>query len=249
MILGLLLLVIVFVAFRAFTGGPFKMSADQISAGSAYMKSLKKADLQPWIDRTKKFLSEYDPKSQSIGVYGIEGKPIPPDLQQLKIIRIDISPNQVRYVWIGGVGPRIDLEVDRLPDGSFTLTAHYSDTDSEVIWPRTPNQSMKPAAHSEMSSACLPPDEDDDPMPEEEKPRYLLPGGAKDLGDVLLPKSVSVPDPISVGDLATALRIKPFILVAALMDLNIFASLRTALDFDTVSAFCSRHGVIARKII
>jgi hypothetical protein len=84
-ILGLLLLVIVFVAVRAFTGGPFKWSADQMSTGAAYMKSLKHDDVQPWIERTKKFLSEYDPKSQSIGVYGMEGKPIPPDLQQLKI--------------------------------------------------------------------------------------------------------------------------------------------------------------------
>lgn len=94
-----------------------------------------------------------------------------------------------------------------------------------------------------------PPDEDDDPPPEEEKPRYLLPGGAKDLGDVLLPKSVSVPDPISVGDLAVALHIKPFILIAALIDLNIFASLSMTLDFDTVSSFCTRHGVVAHKII
>jgi hypothetical protein len=145
-ILGLLLLLIVFVAVRAFTSGPLKLSADQMSAGSAYMKSLKEDDVQPWIDRTKKFLSEYDPKSQSIGVYGIGGKPIPADLRQLKIIRIDISPDQVRYVWMGGIGPRIDLEVERLPGGRFTLTAHYSDTDSEVIWPRTPNQSMRPTA-------------------------------------------------------------------------------------------------------
>ena len=145
-ILGLLLLVIVFVAFRAFTGGPFKMSADQMSAGSAYMKSLKQDDVQRWIDRTKKFLAEYDSKSQSIGVYGMGGKPIPPDLQQLKIIRIDISPNQVRYIWSGGMNPRTDLEVDRLPDASFALTAHYSDTDSEVIWPRTPNQALERTA-------------------------------------------------------------------------------------------------------
>jgi hypothetical protein len=145
-ILGLLLLLIVFVVFRAFTGGPFKMSADQMSAGSAYMKSLKQDDVQRWIDRSKKFLSEYDSKSQSIGVYGIGGKPIPPDLQQLKIMRIDISPNQIRYVWMGGIGPRTDLEVDRLSDGSFTLTAHYSDSDSEVIWPRTPNQTLERTA-------------------------------------------------------------------------------------------------------
>jgi hypothetical protein len=145
-ILGLLLLVIVFLAFRAFTGGPFKMSADQMSAGSAYVKSLKQDDVQQWIDRTKKFLTEYDSKSQSIAVYGMGGKPIPPDLQQLKIIRIDISPNQVRYVWSGGMSPRTDLEVDRLPDGRFTLTAHYSDTDSEVIWPRTPNHALERTA-------------------------------------------------------------------------------------------------------
>ena len=93
------------------------------------------------------------------------------------------------------------------------------------------------------------PDEDDDPPPEEEKPRYLLPGAAKDLGDVLLPKSVSIPDPISVIDLAAALHIKPFILIAALMDLNIFASVNMTLDFDTVSSFCSRHGVVAHKVI
>jgi hypothetical protein len=143
-ILGVLLLVIVFVAFRAFTGGSLKMEHDQMSAGSVYMKSLKHDDVRPWIDRTNKFLSEYDSESQSIGVYGMGGKPIPSDLQQLKIIRIDISPNRVRYVWMGGIGPRTDLEVHRLPDGSFTLTAHYSDTDSEVIWPKPSNHSMKP---------------------------------------------------------------------------------------------------------
>ena len=145
-ILGLLLLVIVFVGFRAFRGGPFKMSADQMSAGSAYMKSLRQDDVQQWIDRTKKFLSEYDSKSQSIGVYGMGGKPIPPDLQQLKIIRIDISPNQVRYVWSGGIASRVDMEVERLPDGSFTLTAHYSDIDSKVLWPKTPNHALERTA-------------------------------------------------------------------------------------------------------
>jgi len=146
-ILGLLLLIIVFVAFRVFTGGPSKMSADQMSVGSAYIKSLKQQyDVQPWIDRTKKLLSEYDLKSQSIGVYGMGGKPMPPDLRQLKIIRIDISPNQVRYVWSAGISPRVDLEVERLRDGSFTLTAHYSDTDTEVIWRRTPNQALERTA-------------------------------------------------------------------------------------------------------
>ena len=154
-ILAVLLLVIMFVALRAFTGGPFKTSADQMSAGSAYMKSLKQDDVQRWIDRTKKFLSDYDSKSRSIGVYGMGGKPIPPDLQQLKIIRIDISSNQVRYVWSGGIAPRVDLEVERLPDGSFTLTAHYSDTDSELIWPRTSNQALERTADRRENSLLM----------------------------------------------------------------------------------------------
>lgn len=142
-ILGLLLLAIVFVVFRAFTGGAVKMSHDQTRTGAAYMKSLKDDEVQHWIDRTKKLLSEYDGK-ESIGVFGMEGKPIPPDLQELKIIRIDIYPNLVRYVWMGGIGPRTDLEVERLSDGTFTFTAHYSDSDSEVIWPRTPNHALEP---------------------------------------------------------------------------------------------------------
>ena len=50
-----------------------------MSTGAAYMKSLRQGDVQPWIDRTKRFLSEYDSKSQSIGVYGMGGKPIPPN--------------------------------------------------------------------------------------------------------------------------------------------------------------------------
>jgi hypothetical protein len=45
-ILGLLLLIIVFVAFRVFTGAPFKMMADQTNAGAAYMKTLRHDDVQ-----------------------------------------------------------------------------------------------------------------------------------------------------------------------------------------------------------
>jgi hypothetical protein len=144
-ILGLLLLAIVFLVFRAFTGGAVKMSHDQTRTGAAYMKSLKGDEVQQWIDRTKKLLSEYDGK-ESIGVFGMGGKPIPQDLQELMIIRIDIYPNLVRYVWMGGIGPRTDLEVERLSDGTFMFTAHYSDSDSEVIWPRTPNHALERTA-------------------------------------------------------------------------------------------------------
>ena len=99
------------------------------------MKSLSEADIQRWIARTEKFLSEYQPGTNRIGIYGQGGKPIPPDLQRLKIIRIDILSDQIRYLWMGGLD-HTELEVDRLSDGSFKLIAHYNDEKSEVIWPR-----------------------------------------------------------------------------------------------------------------
>jgi hypothetical protein len=87
-----------------------------------------------------------------------------------------------------------------------------------------------------------------DEQPEDEF-RYSLPEGAKNLNDAFLPKSISVPDPVSVHDLASALRMKPHFVIAGLMHLNTFASLNTQLDFNTVSTLCSRYGVVAHKII
>jgi hypothetical protein len=89
---------------------------------------------------------------------------------------------------------------------------------------------------------------EDDPTPEEE-PRYLLPGGGTNLSDAFPPSSISVPDPVSVRDLAIALRMKPQFVMAGLMHFNILASLTTSVDFATVSALCSRFGVVAHKII
>jgi hypothetical protein len=90
--------------------------------------------------------------------------------------------------------------------------------------------------------------DEEEPAPEEE-PRYLLPEGAKNLSDAFLPASISVPDPVSVRDLAVALRMKPQFVLAGLVRLNILGSLSTSLDFATVSALCSRYGVVAHKII
>ncbi len=112
-----------------------------MATGAAYMRSLKEVDVPPWIDRTTRFLSEYDPGAgPAIGVYGMGGKPIPADLQQLGIVRVDILADQVRYVWMGGMD-HTELEIARLPDGSFRFIAHYSDVQSEVIWPKRPNRS------------------------------------------------------------------------------------------------------------
>ncbi|MBA3544555.1 MAG: hypothetical protein H0T83_08980 [Chthoniobacterales bacterium] len=142
-ILGLLVAAIVGLGVLFYTRGPFKEWHQQMSTGAAYMRSLKEVDVPPRIDRTTRFLSEYDSAAGSaVGVYGMGGKPIPADLQQLGIVRVDILADQVRYVWMGGVD-HTELEIDRLPDGSFRFIAHYSDVQSEVIWPKRPNQAME----------------------------------------------------------------------------------------------------------
>jgi hypothetical protein len=93
-------------------------------------------------------------------------------------------------------------------------------------------------------------EEPEDSTPEDE-PRHLLPEGAKNLSDAFPPDSISVPDPVSVRDLAAALRMKPHFVIAGLMRLERYAfpSLQTEVDFPTVFALCADYGVVAHKII
>ncbi len=142
-ILALLVTGIVALGVWFYTGGPFKVWRGQMANGATYMRSLSESDLPPWVERTKQLLAEWTPGSRAVvGAYGLGGKPIPVDLQQLGIIRVDISEDQVRYVWMGGMD-HTELEVDRLPDGSFRFIAHYNDAQSEVIWPKKPHQAMR----------------------------------------------------------------------------------------------------------
>ncbi len=60
--------------------------------------------------------------------------------------------------------------------------------------------------------------------------------------------SVAIPDPIALHDLAEALHLKPFQLIGALMEFNMFATINTELDFATASALCSHFGVTAIKV-
>ena len=118
--------------------------------------------------------------------------------------------------------------------------------------------------------------DEDTPQPEQERPRYLLlPDGCKDLIDTLsikqkpgeasewayphvplsaveppqeLPSSVTLPDPVSIRDLASALHLKPYQVVLSLIRLKIFASLNAELDFNTASTVCSQYGVAATKV-
>ena len=91
------------------------------------MDSLTEKDIQVWVNRTKKYLAEFDPKADMIG-----SKPVPPELKQLKILRIDESTNFVCYVWMGGFD-HTELIVERMENGSFKLTARYNDEKERVI--------------------------------------------------------------------------------------------------------------------
>jgi hypothetical protein len=114
---------------------------------------------------------------------------------------------------------------------------------------------------------------DDPPQSEPEKPRFLLPDGCSDLIDALrfyrqideaepsqsapppstdlpqsLPKSVALPDPVDIRELASALHIKPFQVIGSLMQLDIYCSLNAPLDFDTATSVCANYGVVATKV-
>ena len=135
-ILGLIILIcgVVFsVAFIFPIVGFIYHCHRQMNAGRTYMDSLTEKDILVWIDRTKKYLDEYDPKAYEIGA-----KPVPPELKQLKILRIDESTNFVGYVWMGGMD-HTELGVERMADGSFQFTAMYNDASNKVIWPKTPH--------------------------------------------------------------------------------------------------------------
>jgi len=102
----------------------------QMAAGQKYMDSMTEKDFQVWTERTQKYLSEFDPKARRI-----DAKPVPPELQQLKIVRIDESSNYVGYVWMGGMDHTL-LLVEKVESGNFRFTARYNDGSNKVIWPK-----------------------------------------------------------------------------------------------------------------
>src|SRR5215469_5170403 len=76
----------------------FHQWSKQMETGRVYMDSLTDKDIQIWIQRTEKYLKEDSP-----GSYTIDAKPVPHDLKQLGIFRIDEGPNVVEYDWMGGM--------------------------------------------------------------------------------------------------------------------------------------------------
>ena len=120
--------------------------------------------------------------------------------------------------------------------------------------------------------------DDDLAFSESERPRYLLPEGCKDLYDVILrqeeadtiqkksavisaalekyaskfcpvpPPSITIPDPVSVEDLARALHLKPYKLIAILLKVDCFASTKSEIAFSTAFKACALLHVIAIKV-
>jgi len=102
---------------------------------------------------------------------------------------------------------------------------------------------------------------------------YLLPKGCKDLIDVInlfqekrkptiFLKAVSTPsdqepqgngdllvsEPITVRELASLLKQKPFKIIADLMELGFFATVNQCLGFEAVSQVARRYGYLAKKL-
>jgi Translation initiation factor IF-2, N-terminal region len=62
-------------------------------------------------------------------------------------------------------------------------------------------------------------------------------------------KTVTIPDPIIVQELAQVAGQKPFRVIADLMQLNIFAKVNYGVDFKTAAKVLLKYGIIARKLV
>jgi hypothetical protein len=98
----------------------------QMRAGREYMDALTDAEIQKWIDRSKEYLADVDPKEDPIGA-----RQVPPDLQALGIVRIDLRPHAVVYLWAGGLDHTCLVVTD-----ANEVIARYDDHHSKVIWPK-----------------------------------------------------------------------------------------------------------------
>ena len=100
---------------------------------------------------------------------------------------------------------------------------------------------------------------------------YLLPKGCKDLIDVINVQSQRKPaiclkpvskaashtllnedlllfTPVTVGELASVLKQKPFKIIADLMQLGFFATVNQCLGFDAIFQIARRYGYAAEKL-
>src|SRR5580698_405840 len=106
----------------------------QMAAGKKYMDSLSDKDIQAWIQRTQKYLTEYPSTNFYIDV-DMDTNSFPTDLQKLGMKAIHVLPGEVDYLWLAGVdgtGPAVSQE----SNGDYQVTAVYTPYSDRMIWPR-----------------------------------------------------------------------------------------------------------------
>ena len=59
---------------------------------------------------------------------------------------------------------------------------------------------------------------------------------------------IDIPDPVVVGELASALHLKPFVVLGDIMKLRVFANMKETVDFETASKVAWLHGFFARRV-
>ena len=99
---------------------------------------------------------------------------------------------------------------------------------------------------------------------------YLLPEGCSDLIDVMklkasegpaaqgislsasllpIPSEMTVPEQMTVAELAAVLNQKPFQIIADLMQIGVFATVNHILDFETILKVIRKYGFIAKRVV
>ena len=102
-------------------------------AGNRYMDSLSQSDRAEWVDRTVALLKAH-PVTNDSDVVWIRDPDIPEELRELRIQRVDVLEDRVRYVWVGGLDHTL-LSVRRTPEGTFHFYAQYNDEQGRELWP------------------------------------------------------------------------------------------------------------------
>jgi hypothetical protein len=59
---------------------------------------------------------------------------------------------------------------------------------------------------------------------------------------------IDIPDPVAVGVLASALRLKPFEIIADLIEVGKFANARGTVCFETAAKVAWKHGFYVRRV-
>jgi hypothetical protein len=121
---------------------PFRL---QMKAGRQFMDSLTPEDIRFWTARAEQLLAQHNPNAGDIG-----NLPVPADLRKAKVMRVDVSPpDYVSFDWMGGID-HTELVFRKISDGTFEVTAVYSDYEQERLWPTN-------TANNQMQATGVPP--------------------------------------------------------------------------------------------